>query len=498
MSSNQDIIFLSNSIFYSKCRETNLGIQLDWKPWRLRKIEIDQYGILTVKLIDSESDSKKEIIREKYLLDNVEITELYNSKNNKEREERYVWRTSFIGESIEEKDEENEVGLLVKCLTLTKFPTKFRIILNENDKNLFYSCIKKINKINNLDSIQLNSISSHFDSSSTSNSSNNYFPSLFNASNQSLMRKAFSSAMDKYEYSERKKYILKKRGAFKFLPIYFENDLVNGSWWFLLGSIIYFIFSLLMFINTFDNKLIGEIDTILSTFRARAAWILMTICGLFFTLGSICFMRAVHFDPPMRPLLPFLYHFQNDELLGSWLYFFGTLPFIPYILIYVAASHEGLIYLIAFPIVLVCVYITYLFVESTYPRDQNEECSSKYNYVKKLTQCMFFCCSSKRWREEHLKNNWLSGCWALYAISLILFIVSILSLLSVLVNYTFPSFFVNFSNFLVYSAFLIGSAYFVSGSYEEDDDYEDEYEVENEESKENFSPIFNTHNLQIV
>lgn len=47
---------------------------------------------------------------------------------------------------------------------------------------------------------------------------------------QSSMRQAITKAMDKYETRSVKEQIMSRRGAMKFLPVYFTNDLIHGSW----------------------------------------------------------------------------------------------------------------------------------------------------------------------------------------------------------------------------------------------------------------------------
>lgn len=113
----------------------------------------------------------------------------------------------------------------------------------------------------------------------------------------------------------------------------------------------------------------GDDDSFLSQYRYRATWVLMTISGVLFTIGSLVFVRAVHEDPPMKPLFTW-YHVQSDELLGSWLFFFATLPVIPYALIYLAASHGSYLYFGALFAAVVVVFVTYLFVRACYPNDQ--------------------------------------------------------------------------------------------------------------------------------
>ena len=41
-----------------------------------------------------------------------------------------------------------------------------------------------------------------------------------------------------------------------------------------------------------------------------ASWVLLTISGIFSTLGSLAFVRAFHEDPPMKPIFHGYYHFQ--------------------------------------------------------------------------------------------------------------------------------------------------------------------------------------------
>ena len=61
--------------------------------------------------------------------------------------------------------------------------------------------------------------------------------------------------------------------------------------------------------------------------------------------GSMAFMRAVHEDPPIKPLFPSFYHFQNDELLGSWLILLANVPVVPYSLIYLSKDRTNWVYM---------------------------------------------------------------------------------------------------------------------------------------------------------
>lgn len=48
---------------------------------------------------------------------------------------------------------------------------------------------------------------------------------------QSAMRRAITKAMDQYDRATRKLQTIGRRGAFRWLPVAFSNDLVHGSWY---------------------------------------------------------------------------------------------------------------------------------------------------------------------------------------------------------------------------------------------------------------------------
>lgn len=49
------------------------------------------------------------------------------------------------------------------------------------------------------------------------------------------------------------------------------------------------------------------------------------------------FVRAFE-EPPVRPLLYNYKHFQTDELVAAWLFLAGTVPSVPYMLVYFVVS----------------------------------------------------------------------------------------------------------------------------------------------------------------
>ena len=129
-------------------------------------------------------------------------------------------------------------------------------------------------------------------------------------------------------------------------------------------------------------------------------------------LGSIAFMRAVHDDPPMKPLFADYYHLQSDELLGSWFFFLGTITFIPWTLLYIAAS-TSVLYYIMLALTLLGSFATLLFVRSCYPSQQGKERIQLMRPMIHLLFCCGCCYVSKSFLNKHFANDWLTGMYAI-------------------------------------------------------------------------------------
>lgn len=185
----------------------------------------------------------------------------------------------------------------------------------------------------------------------------------------SIMRHTVAHAMDHVQWRTRTERIIARRGVFAWLPVAYSNDLVHGAWWYVLASLILTVASAMVLINAYHRRYLGEDDSALDTFRYRASWVLMTVSGAVYTLGSLAFVRATHDDPPMPPLFTW-YHVQSDELLGAWLFFWGTVPVLPYALLYVAQSHGATLDWVYLALGGLVVYIMGLFVHACYPSDQ--------------------------------------------------------------------------------------------------------------------------------
>ena len=111
-----------------------------------------------------------------------------------------------------------------------------------------------------------------------------------------------------------------------------------------------------------------ETDDLLPRSDFDTQWALLIVSGVFFTYGSYAFVHAFE-EPPKEPFFKQFKHFQTDELLGAWLFLFGTIPAVPYMLILFinapsAFAFMGLLAAIVF------VVGSILFVKSCYPSDK--------------------------------------------------------------------------------------------------------------------------------
>jgi hypothetical protein len=109
--------------------------------------------------------------------------------------------------------------------------------------------------------------------------------------------------------------------------------------WLLIGSLFITAVTIITLINDYVTIFSND-DSILTDNQYRTAWGLMVISSLFYTIGSFAFLRAVH-NPPMKPLFRW-YHFSTDELFASWMFVLGTIPAVPYSLIFLSVDNNHL------------------------------------------------------------------------------------------------------------------------------------------------------------
>lgn len=166
----------------------------------------------------------------------------------------------------------------------------------------------------------------------------------------------------------KKQVLIKRRGAFKWLPAIFSNDLVHGSWWFVAGSAAMTLFAVVPLIQPYIPFYNPEQDDLLPTTDFDVTWALTVFSGFFFTLGSAAFVRAFE-EPSKRPLFYYNKHFQTDELLAAWLFLWGTVPTIPFTLIFFIVDPSS-VFLGAVFISIMMVFGCVLFVVACYPSDK--------------------------------------------------------------------------------------------------------------------------------
>lgn len=159
-----------------------------------------------------------------------------------------------------------------------------------------------------------------------------------------------------------------KRKVFRFLPVYCSNDLVHGSWWYVWGSVIATIVAIVPVIDSYLN-FFNETDDTLAVFEFNLTWGLLICSGVFFTLGSLAFVRA--FEEPKLPPLFSCRHLATDKLLGAWLFLLGTIPSVPYAVVFFLLYPSELVYLCALVASVVFVLASYFFVLACYPNENN-------------------------------------------------------------------------------------------------------------------------------
>jgi hypothetical protein len=129
---------------------------------------------------------------------------------------------------------------------------------------------------------------------------------------------------------------------------------------------------------------------------------LMVSCGLFYFIGSLFLVRAFS-EPEPPPLFRRCSRLcPNDEVLASWLYFFGTAVFVPITIIY--QVYYPVDQSFAFPITVSTItsLVMLLFVWAVYPSNKRED--------------FFAPLLHKYWPDNsrlkyHLQNDWLICVW---------------------------------------------------------------------------------------
>lgn len=234
---------------------------------------------------------------------------------------------------------------------------------------------------------------------------------------ESSMRLAIEESYAMRKKSRRER-TLARRGAFQWLPVYFSNDLVHGSWWFVVGSILATIIPIVPLADLFFPFWTKN-DSSLPLLEDVETFCLLIASGFFFTLGSLAFVRATE-EPPLKPLFT-NYHLATDELLAAWLFLFATIPFVPFMAVYVYYNADMLVYWGCLAASVIFVVATYFFVLACYPTDEVRD--QIIPYVAKVI------CGEKCWMMKHISNDWLAAMWIFFYGTLLMCIGSLAMLI---------------------------------------------------------------------
>eukprot|EP01033_Poteriospumella_lacustris_P010019 gene10019-7161_t len=356
--------------------------------------------------------------------------------------------------------ETHEMGLILQLQAENGRPTQLRIVLPMDQWPSLLQALQLLSANANVDEIGRISITGpmqlHLQLQQKS-------PLSTKPAYGSIMRHTVAYAMDDVHSRTRTERIVARRGVFHWLPVAYSNDLVHGAWWYVLASLVLTVASAMVLINAYHRRYLGEDDSTLDTFRYRAAWVAMTISGFLFTLGSFAFVRATHDDPPLPPLFagPRWHHLQSDELLGAWLFFWGTVPVVPYTLLYLAQSHGATTYWVFLAIGCLVVYTMGLFVHACYPSDKEPT-----PWIQPLAQLLCRLCCSRAFVAKHLANDWLAGNWLmLWTMAALSMVCGVFFLVAVVANDNNVACFQALATFLSMAGYTVGSLYWTAASY---------------------------------
>ncbi|RYY86917.1 hypothetical protein EON63_04950 [archaeon] len=373
MENSPNLVYSSQvPVLCSALSEKKLGLTLEWDPWKQRVIDIYSNGILSVWKVEN---TGRKTMKYEFNLHKVLLTYLRNNT--------YISHPDTF-------PQQTEAGLHINLKTKQGHDTQFRLILQESEISLLYDALRIVSVEHNLDNLRQGSITEQVKVLTSEKHGSRHHSS---DNNMSIMRRSIARAMDTYTTHSKKHRILAKRGTMRWLPVYMTNDLVHGAWWFVWGSVLFLISSIVVLVNAYSNNhtILGEDDSMLSSQSYRSSWVLMVISAIFCTLGSLAFVRAVHDEPPM-PALCGWYHIHSDELLGSWLFLLAAIPIIPYTLIYISQSHGQVVYYVALAVAVMIVLGCLLFVRSCYPNEnQVGGYGYEYGYGYGLYVCLFMC-----------------------------------------------------------------------------------------------------------
>ena len=253
-----------------------------------------QDAVLFSQLVDGKFEKKWRHWTQQYIEVRKDVTLLYrptvHSKASRVLDISTVKLTYIpIGETNSKKDDGDtnaneqllgpDIGLHVECIE-GNLPTAFKCVMPSYEVEAFCAVLKQIiqpghhnidefyrevgssrGSLHLCDSVRgslignpdengslLGRLSQRIRNTSASNIS---YYKLHHT--RSVMRRSIAQAIDAHTYKTRIDKIISRRGAFKWLPVAFTNDLVHGSWWYVIGSFFGVIFPIFVIIGNHNS-----------------------------------------------------------------------------------------------------------------------------------------------------------------------------------------------------------------------------------------------------
>ena len=292
----------------------------------------------------------------------------------------------------------------------------------------------------------------------------------------SVMRKTTATHDDPNERDDmesievRNARMIKRRGAFRYLPAYFANDLLHGSYWFFWGSVLAMVIPILPILSILYHLYHhhGALEETLYLY----IYGLLIFGGLMFSIGSYHFLR-VFIEPPPEPYFNYcrcISNGANDELIAGWYFFLGTAPSVPVVSFYVVYLHYvSFTFIIALVICCLCTLAMLIFVLACIPdEDHYQHNIEEGPHQPKATSkfAPFFqkwCCEYTF--HKHLLNDWLVAGWLMFWCCVFGTVCSGAMLMYEIYIFSWQGIYDWSTGLLDCIMFTIGSAYLIAGSY---------------------------------
>lgn len=239
VASSSAVFRTQQSVLFSALIEKKLGLSLTWTKWRQKELEIRSDATLWVRdpgVTGEESNTSESGATLSNLTSAITQTiasplqtlapglspiESYNVTK--------VRLTQMNHNAMDGNGTDRDFGVLLECDTSDGFETKLRFILNELQFQDFVQALHMVSRDHNLDAVRQLSITEQVQATSSHKHVSRRVGAV--AKNASTMRITIAMAMDQVNTLSRVEQVVAKRGVFKWLPVYFSNDLVHGAWY---------------------------------------------------------------------------------------------------------------------------------------------------------------------------------------------------------------------------------------------------------------------------